>query len=122
MFNHDQEAKKGGETIIARGVKVEGDFTSDGNVVIEGEVNGSFKTTGHLEVGVSAKIKADVSAGEAVVAGEISGNVLINGKLDLLESSVITGDIEAETLSVVSGAKINGHISMGNKRRETIES
>jgi len=116
MFNKDQEAgRKGGETIIAKGVKVEGDFVSDGNVIIEGEVNGSVKTAGHLEVGDSAKIKADVTASDALVAGQISGNLKVNGKLELLESSRVEGDIEAEILSVASGAKINGHITMNGK-------
>lgn len=116
MFNRDQEANhKGGDTIIAQGVKVEGDFVSDGNVTIEGEVNGSVKTAGHLEVGSIAKIKANVTAGEANVAGEISGNLTVNGKLDLLASSRIDGDIEAEVLSVAPGAKLNGHITMNGK-------
>ena len=36
------------KTIIARGVKVEGDFMSQGDVVIEGEVHGKVATTGTL--------------------------------------------------------------------------
>ena len=118
MFNKDQDGgRKDGETIIAQGVKVEGDFVSDGNVVIEGEVNGSVKTAGHLEVGVSAKIKANVWAGEAVVAGEIVGNLVVSGKLELLETSRISGDIETEILSVASGAKINGQMTMNGGKK-----
>lgn len=120
MFNKDQDnGRKDGETVIAQGVRVEGDFVSDGNVVIEGEVNGSVKTAGHLEVGVSAKIKANVWAGEAVVAGEVAGNLVVNGKLELLETSRINGDIEAEVLSVAAGAKLNGQMTMnGNKKNQ----
>ncbi|KKT69942.1 MAG: hypothetical protein UX09_C0031G0010 [Candidatus Uhrbacteria bacterium GW2011_GWE2_45_35] len=116
MFNKDQEAGKNGGTIIAQGVKVEGDFVSDGNVVIEGEVSGSVKTSGFLEVGEAAKIKASVSAGEALVAGEVLGNLTVSGKLDLLETSRVEGDIEASILSVAPGAKINGQITMNGKR------
>lgn len=113
MFNRDQEAtKKGGETIIAQGVKVDGDFVSSGDVVIDGEVVGSVKTVGHLEVGAGAKIEASVSAGEAKVAGRVSGNLTVSGKLDLLETSVVDGDIEAEVLSVAPGARLNGRIAM----------
>jgi len=116
MFNRDQEAShNGGDTIIAQGVKVEGDFVSGGNVTIHGEVNGSVKTAGHLEVGETAKIKAEVITGDAVVAGEISGNLTVKGKLELLASSRVDGDIEAEVLSVAPGAKINGRIIMNGK-------
>jgi cytoskeletal protein CcmA (bactofilin family) len=119
MFNHDQGAGRGNsETIIARGVKVEGDFASDGNVIIEGEVNGSVKAAGHLTVGSSAKIKADVSAGEAVVSGELTGNLSVVGRLDLQESSVIVGDLIADVLIVAAGAKINGRITMSGKAGE----
>jgi len=115
MFNRDEGGREGGSTIIARGVKVEGDFTSDGNVTIEGEVLGSVKASGHLEVGPEAKIKADVSAGSAVVAGEISGNLIVTGKLDLLEKSHLSGDITVGILSVAPGAKINGQVTMNGK-------
>lgn len=116
MFNRDQEDPKNcGGTIIAKGVKVEGDFSSDGDVVIEGEVIGSIKTVGHLAVGSGAKIKADVSTGSAVVAGEIFGNLSVSGKLDLLENSRICGDVVVEILSVASGAKINGRVTMNGK-------
>lgn len=115
MFNRDEGGREGGITIIARGVKVEGDFVSDGNVTIEGEVIGSVKAAGHLEVGTEARIKADVSAGSAVVAGEISGNLIVSGKLELLDSSCLNGDITVAILSVAPGAKINGSISMNGK-------
>lgn len=117
MFKRIQEANhKGGETIIARGVRVEGDFVSDGDVAVEGEVSGTVRAAGHLEVGAAAKIKANVSAGEAVVAGEVVGNVVISGKLELLESSKVEGDITAEILYVAAGAKLNGRVTMNEKR------
>lgn len=117
MFNREDGGREGGKagTIIASGVKVEGDFASDGDVTIEGEVVGSIKAAGHLEVGSEAKIKAEVSAGSAVVAGEISGNLTVSEKLDLLETSSVVGDIAVAILSVAPGAKINGRVSMGGK-------
>ncbi|MFA6132029.1 MAG: polymer-forming cytoskeletal protein [Patescibacteria group bacterium] len=118
MFNRDEGGREGAMTIIARGVKVEGDFVSDGNVTIEGEVIGSVKAAGHLEVGPDAKIKADVSAGSAVVAGEISGNFIVSGKLDLLENSRLDGDVTVAVFSVAPGAKINGRVTMNGKNGE----
>ncbi|NIP32680.1 hypothetical protein GWN26_06265, partial [Candidatus Saccharibacteria bacterium] len=71
MFKKDGEFGEGGETIIARGVKLEGDFKSEGNVVVEGEVNGALTTSNDLRVSEGAKINANVKAQSAVVAGEI---------------------------------------------------
>lgn len=105
------------ETIIAQGVKVEGDFHSQGDVVIEGEVSGSIETTQALTIGVSARIKADVSAKSAVVAGEVKGNIRASDRLELLATSVVEGDVETANLSIASGAKVNGKITMGEMEK-----
>lgn len=115
-------ASEGGQaaaTIIARGVKVEGEFTSQGDVIIEGEVHGHVTTSGMLNVGVEARLKADVAAQEAVVAGSIEGNLTVNGRLELKSTAKILGDIACETASVEAGAVLNGKISVGIVKPET---
>ena len=105
-------ASSNNETVIAQGVKVEGEFSAQGNVVIEGELTGSVETSQALQVGQEAKIYADVVAKTAVIAGEIQGNIRVTEKLELRESSKVHGDIDADILSVSPGAKINGRITM----------
>lgn len=102
------------DTIIARGVQVEGDFKSKGNVVIEGIVLGSIKTNNNLSVGEHAKIAASVSASNAYIAGEIQGSVKIKEKLELSPTSHIYGDIEAKVLIINAGAILNGKCTMPN--------
>ncbi len=109
-------SSSGQGTIIAQGVKVEGDFTSSGDVLIDGELAGSIRTAASLRIGETAKICADVTAASAVVAGEIQGNVHISDRLELLETSVVTGDIQCRELSVAGGAQINGRVSMGEAK------
>ena len=114
------------ETIIGPSVKVEGDFKTDGNVIIDGQVNGSFKTKKNLKVGENAKIKASIEAESAWIGGEIKGNVLIKNHLELSINAKIKGDIETQVLTMATGAQINGHIKMGEmlmteKESEIIE-
>ena len=103
------------ETIIAEGVKVDGDFVSQGDVIIDGEVTGSVQTDSALRIGESAKIRADVSARSAVISGEVQGNVRVTERLDLTESALVHGDVEARLLSIAPGARLNGRVSMGNE-------
>ena len=119
MFKRDESGVvHGGETVIAQGVKVEGDFQSSGNVIIEGEVAGSVKIAGDLKIGDAARIEANVSARNAVVSGEIVGNITIAEKLDLGATSVVSGDVTASILEVAAGAQINGRVSMGLEKTE----
>lgn len=99
-------------TIIAKGVRVEGDFSSDGNVTIEGELKGKLSTVGRLVVGKEALIEGTVKAGSASVAGSVTGPLTIDEGLDLLATSTVKGDVTAKTLSVERGAKIDGKTSI----------
>ena len=102
-----------GTTLIAQGVKVEGDFSSQGDVSIEGEVHGSVKVTGRLSVGSQAKLKADVTADQATIAGAIEGNVSVKGHLELKSTANVLGDVVSETVSVDSGAQLSGKVTIG---------
>jgi len=100
------------ETIIAHGVRVEGDFVGNGSIVIDGELTGSVQTTESLHIGETAKINAEITARTAVIAGEIKGNMRITERLELLESCRVNGDINAQVISMAPGAVVNGRITM----------
>lgn len=104
-----------GVTTIAYGVKVEGDFTSQGDVVIEGEVRGKIASSGALTVGSKAVIKADVSADEANVSGLVEGNLTIKKQAVLHATAKIKGDLTAERITVESGATLDGRVQVGAK-------
>lgn len=113
MFRKNEGGAQGGETIIAPGVRVEGDFTSQGFVLIDGEVIGTVKTEADLDVGERAQISADVTAANAHVSGSIKGNIKVGEKLEVSKTAHISGDISAKVLVVEQGAIINGKITMG---------
>lgn len=103
------------ETVIAHGVRVEGDFASQGAVLIEGDVKGTIQVGGDLRIGESSHVEADVTAQNAIIGGTVKGNLRIIGRLELQSSAQVDGDISVETLSVQSGAKINGSLNMSGK-------
>lgn len=106
------------ETIVGPSVKVEGDFVSQGNVVIEGQVVGSVRTDKDLRVEEGAKINANVSASNARVAGEVRGNVKISDTIELTPSARVLGDVEAKTLIVAAGAVLHGRCIMADEKME----
>ncbi len=109
-----------GDTVIAPGVKVEGDFNSAGNIIIEGEVVGTLKTLMDLVVGTDAKIAANVSARNAKISGEIRGNLTVDDRLDLSSTAKVFGDIQAKVITMEPGACVNGRCMMGETRAEVV--
>lgn len=101
------------ETIVGPSVKVEGDFVSQGNIVIEGQVSGSIKTEKNLRVEQGAKIAANVSVDSALIAGEVKGNIKAMNTLELMPSARVDGDVEVKTLIIAAGAALNGRCVMG---------
>ncbi len=100
------------ETIVGPSVNVEGDFASEGNIIVKGTVAGSVHTSRHLSVEQGAKIMANVRAGSAQIAGEVKGNMKIKETLELTATARVLGDIEVKTLVVEAGALIAGKVMM----------
>lgn len=100
------------ETVVGPSVNVEGDFASEGNIVVKGTVTGSVRTSRYLLVEPGAKIVANVRAGSAKIAGDVKGNMKVQESLELTSTARILGDVEVKVLSVEPGALIFGKITM----------
>jgi cytoskeletal protein CcmA (bactofilin family) len=106
---------KEGATVIARGVKLEGDFTSKGDVVIDGEVHGKVTAAGKLTVGSESVIHADITADATTISGTVKGNVTVKGQIILHATANLTGDLVGERIMVESGATLHGQVQIGPK-------
>ncbi len=103
------------ETIIGPGVKLEGNFTGEGNVIIKGEIKGVLETKGDLRIEEGAKVEADIKARNIFLAGEVKGNVKSEERVSLAGSGRLLGNIDCKFLSVEDGAVFNGECRMGEK-------
>lgn len=101
-----------GETVVGHSVKLEGDFSSDENVRIDGSVSGTVKTNKNLLIGERASVEADVFADNAAIAGRVNGNIDVKSKLELMETARVAGDIKAGVLSITAGAIFSGQCTM----------
>lgn len=100
------------ETVVGPSVNVEGDFASEGNIIVKGTVAGSVHTSRFLSVEAGAKIMANVRAGSAKIAGEVKGNLKVRESLELTSTARVLGDIEVKVLSIEPGALLFGKVSM----------
>ena len=125
MFNKENKPEKfkDAETIIGASIKVKGNFNGQGNIVVEGQLEGSLKTEASLFIGDKAKIVANIEADDAIINGEIRGSLKIHQYLALGPNAKIIGDISYSEISIEKGAIINGqviYVSNNNKNTRKI--
>lgn len=114
MFNKESRMDKikKAETIIGSSIKVKGNFNGQGDIIIEGVLEGSLKTESNVFIGEQAKINANIEALEVLISGEVSGNIKVKKYLAISKTAHITGDIQCGEISIERGAKITGLITV----------
>jgi len=94
-------------SIISADLKIVGDLSSDGEVQIDGIVNGDIRTKSLL-VGETANIKGEIVADSVFIHGSVSGQIRAKD-VTLAKSAHMVGDILHENLSIETGAFLEGH-------------
>jgi cytoskeletal protein CcmA (bactofilin family) len=107
------QAKKEVVAFFGAGVECIGEIWYEGNVQIDGKLEGTIHTKGTLVIGDRAVIKAKIEAGTVICKGKIQGEVVARESIKLLSPGLIDGTMSAPRLSVESGGVFNGRVSMG---------
>jgi cytoskeletal protein CcmA (bactofilin family) len=89
-----------------------GTLTVDGDVRIEGTLDGEVSATGEVTVAASGTARAQISARDIAVSGSIEGNASARELVALGESASFAGAIRAGRLRVDEGATLNATITM----------
>ncbi len=97
---------------ISKGTSIKGDVVSDGDMKVDGSIEGNLIVKGKLYMGHTGKIKGTLESRNAELAGRVEGNINVAGLLALLKTSDIQGDLLIGQLSIEPGAKFSGHCTM----------
>jgi cytoskeletal protein CcmA (bactofilin family) len=98
------------------GVECVGEIWYEGNVQIDGGLEGLVHTNGTLVIGDRSVIKARIEAGTVICKGSIQGDVVAKEMVRLLAPGSIDGILNTPQLSVETGGIINGHVSMDSPK------
>lgn|SRR5690606_30815093 len=101
------------ETIII------GDISTEGNIRVEGQVDGSLISQNKIVIGDSAHVTGNIQGLEAEVSGHIDGEIRCKGTLYLKKTAYINGDISATKLIIENGAVFNGKCNMSGQDEVT---
>ncbi len=105
--------------LLSSGVSIKGDVTFRTALVIDGEVDGTIKSTGSLTVGEHGRIRGEVRAGSVIVQGTVEGNVFASDRCALEAGATLRGDIEAPRLAVDENATFLGSAKISSKPSQT---
>lgn len=106
------------QNIVAKGTKIVGDFSSEGDLRIDGTIEGNLKTPGKVVVGKSGVIKGTLNGSDAYFEGKFSGNLTLTGTLTLKSSAHIEGEVVLGKLEVEPGATFNVNCVMKGALKE----
>jgi len=102
----------GAETVIGAGVVVEGDLTSEGDILIDGTFTGQIKSRGDITLGANAKVTGNLTARNVTITGWLGGNITAEGEAAIGNTGHVSGDITCISLSVSSGGVFLGRSKM----------
>ncbi|MDO6595912.1 polymer-forming cytoskeletal protein [Oceanihabitans sp. 2_MG-2023] len=106
------------QNIIAKGTKIVGDFSSEGDLRIDGTIEGNLKTPGKIVVGKWGVINGTLTGSDAYFEGKFSGNLTLTGTLTLKSSAHIEGEVVLGKLEVEPGATFNVNCVMKGALKE----
>ncbi len=95
-------------SVFARDLVVRGDVENQGDLRIEGRLDGSVLGQGTVTVAEQGQVHGNVEGREIVVMGRIEGNVKAAEKVEILEKAAVQGDVSGARISVEEGAAVSG--------------
>jgi cytoskeletal protein CcmA (bactofilin family) len=75
---------------------------------IAGKFQGDLKSPGHLIIGRTGQVRAEVEVGSITVEGKLTGNIKAKDLVDLRSNAEVFGDISASKIKIEEGVVLLG--------------
>ncbi|MCL2448187.1 MAG: polymer-forming cytoskeletal protein [Polyangiaceae bacterium] len=101
-----------GSTVIGAGITIEGEISTDEDVVVAGTVRGKLSAKESVTIEQGGTVEADVVGGSFSIAGAITGNVSASERVDLQAGARVIGNVKAARVTIADGAQFKGNVDM----------
>jgi cytoskeletal protein CcmA (bactofilin family) len=101
--------------ILGVETKMIGDITTNGDIRIDGELNGELKVSGKVVVGETGKISGTIECQNIEVYGFIKGKLVVKELAMLRATAKLEADIKTKKLGIEPNAIFTGNCIMGEK-------
>lgn len=103
---------------IGNGTVIDGNIKTDGDIRIDGKVNGNIQTSGRLVLGTTCQVVGDIICLDGSIDGFVRGNIQVKEILKISKTANIDGNIQTGKLIVEEGAIIQAKISMASGQKQ----
>ncbi|NWF79092.1 MAG: polymer-forming cytoskeletal protein [Chloroflexi bacterium] len=100
------------ETVIGANTRFQGTLTSDGNMRIDGSVEGDIEVLGNLIIGETGRVIATIKAQNVHVSGAVKGEITAVEQLEISPTGKVWGDITTAALHIEPGGLFRGQSAM----------
>jgi cytoskeletal protein CcmA (bactofilin family) len=107
--------------IICNGTTIKGDIATDGEIRIDGTVEGNLQAKGKVVIGASGRLTGEIVCRSADIQGKVEGKINVNELLSFKSTCVFKGDITTKQLAIEPGAIFNGTCQMSNNTVQNAE-
>jgi len=106
---NDQQEGRGpaGNTTIAAGTSVIGDFTLRDSLHIDGSLNGDITSESDVSIGKTGKLEGNIRAKHVVVSGQFGGSITCE-RLEIVSEGRVIGEVETAQLVIEAGGQFSG--------------
>src|SRR5580698_8667489 len=88
------------EARIGAGARVVGRVTGDGNLVVEGHVEGEIAVQGNVTIDSGGSVVSNVDAHSVIVSGSIEGDVNASGLVAVRAGARVRGDLRGSEVTL----------------------
>ena len=100
------------ETVIGVNTSIVGTLKADGNIRIDGSVEGDIEVLGNLIIGETGRVIATVKAQNVHVSGAVKGEITAVEQLEISPTGKVWGDITTAALHIEPGGLFRGQCAM----------
>ncbi len=99
------------EARIGSSTRIRGRIVGDGDLVVEGHIEGNVTLRGDLTIAEGGRVETEsVSAHAVLIAGTLEGSVVASGPVRLSPSARVRGNLQGSAVAIDDGARFSGRL------------
>lgn len=102
---------------LVSGTVIEGQVQSEGDIRVDGFINGSLKCKAKVIIGPTGRIFGEITCQNAVIEGVLEGEIQVQETLKLEKTAKVKAEIVTSKIIIAAGAVFNGNCKMGTAEK-----